>query len=297
MFFRILFFLCLWLSTSLLAQETAQHYFPLAVGNFWEFEDSYKRTLVFKVSHQDDAGFFRMMNYQKPQDDGNWTTLKANFANDFLLLHERDESIVEENAPESYLKDQLLPIQIEMGKEWEYRPSEAYDVRSGKILGQETQKVPAGTFENCLKVKLIRGDRILYLWFARNVGWVHIRFEDQNDESIVLDWQLSKYKVARHVTTQKYEKPQEVFDAFQRHLVEGAYIKAYNCLSQIDRDSTSVEEFLERMKKSPMPTKIRNATLKNLKIQGTTATGSMIIDDKELPLVFIFEEDSWRLKN
>ncbi|MEK7487479.1 MAG: hypothetical protein AABZ60_24385 [Planctomycetota bacterium] len=279
-------------------QEFSHPYFPLVIGNFWEFIDNHERSIVFKISHKDESGQFRMINYKKPDEIGDWKSLKIQCTEGFLILYEPDTSVVEEeNSSESYLQDQILSTQIAVGTTWEYRPSAELNLRNGKIVGKESQTVPAGTFSDCLKVELIREEMVLSLWFAKNVGWVRILFSDPKDETRNVEWTLSKYRVVRHAETNQYETPQAVFSSFQNHLASKTFSQAYQCLSKIDQEKTPFQEFTEKMQNSPMLEKIIQSTLENVDIQQNIAQAVMKMDEENVPILFIKEEQSWKIKN
>lgn len=279
-------------------QEFSHPYFPLVVGNHWEFIDTHARYLVFKISHQDESGHYRMINFKKPDEIGDWKSLKIQCTADFLILSEPNPDVVEsESAEEHYLQDQILSTKLSVGTSWEYRPSEELNLRNGKIVGKEEITVPAGKFADCLKVELTREDLLLHIWFAKNVGWVRIRFADPKDETRTLDWSLSKYRVLRHGESNAYETPQLVFGAFQNHLASKAFAQAYQCLSKIDQETTPLAEFTEKMQNSPMLEKIVQSTLENVQIQQNVAQATMKINETEIPVLFIKEDQFWKIKN
>jgi hypothetical protein len=271
------------------SEETPQEYaeshpyFPLAVENRWEFKGDDLSTTVFKVSHLDKKGFFNVIYFQEPSDEGQWITLKMNYQSDFVLLHERNDNVVQEDALGSYLVDKILPFETQIGNQWKYRPAEEYSVRQGEIVGIEDQKVPAGLFKDCIKVKLVREEMQLYFWFAKNVGWVHIRFVNLKDE-IKADWMLSKYQVSHHISD-IHKTPSAAFSRFKQAMSLGLFDQAYKCLSSEDQTRISLEEFVDKMQVSPMPRRMKDAEIHRIEIEGKQAKAVMLFGSKRRTLM------------
>ncbi|MEO0228081.1 MAG: hypothetical protein ABIL70_08555 [candidate division WOR-3 bacterium] len=160
-------------------------YFPLAVGNRWEYDNGFSITIM-KQFQKGDTIFYGFTSYpwpdSLPQDIWDSASTWEDFTNNFMA-----------QVPSGFImKDTLgglattmLATPIAVGQSWKtpietITHSEPIEVEF-KCIGKENVTVPAGTFANCWKVKtqFEKEDTLLgnytiiqYIWFADGVGMV-----------------------------------------------------------------------------------------------------------------------------
>ena len=107
----------------------------------------------------------------------------------------------------AYHETDLLRFLCTVGKTWT-QPGPHRSLEAVAIEGFEQIKTPAGTFQNCLKQKTVRTEATTgtaeenaringtrYLWFAKGIGIVKVRYEHAN--GVVTEAELTEFYVPR----------------------------------------------------------------------------------------------------
>ena len=95
-----------------------------------------------------------------------------------------------------YNNTDLFRFPLVVGDTWTQKNHRNLQTQT-TLVGYEKVEVTAGTFTNCLKHKTIftNGNVTRYLWFAKGIGVVKMRYEHFNDvttEAELLDYNVPK---------------------------------------------------------------------------------------------------------
>lgn len=183
---------------------TAQTYYPTNHGNIWvlESEDGAEQT-TYSVEKSEESFFGKELSLLKivTKTLGTDSIITDKFFIDFdedgikLYRIEADLGRIFGIATAVFYPPVLLyPLQLELGDSWEIT-AETEVILSGAVTFISTSKVvkiedvvtPAGTFENCLKIRIdtksisfLGATRATaYQWFAPNFG--PVKFENTQD--------------------------------------------------------------------------------------------------------------------
>ena len=171
----------------------AADYYPLKVGNYWTYKDTshnngdsqqstFKKT-VEKPETVNGHECFKVGSGDVEKCSSRWTGKDADgniveyaFGTEKLILTIWETPHI------------IIPVNIKQGTTWENRVKGVNEAYPDSILyavwtytiasTEETVTVPAGTFENCLKIHTIIGnyegeiDTILDMYYAKGVGSV-----------------------------------------------------------------------------------------------------------------------------
>jgi len=165
-------------------------YYPLAVGNQWEYEGvgnefaSYTQKVLYSKGNK----------YQVMIDNGGTVSANIYVLNDESLVRIYSEAEVydEKNVldQEGNMEDIIIKAPIEVGTKWESQGNscEITDVDA-------TVTVPAGTFDNCLVVKVTYKESGAYsnFYYCKGVGLVKSEYIDNDFEVLSL---LKSYKIS-----------------------------------------------------------------------------------------------------
>ncbi len=200
----LMFLLAVLLTFSLSTQAESQNYYPTSIGNTWILESEDKAEhIIYTVEESDavinniDLTLLKITSEILGTDVSTSQRLYVDFDEEGIKLYrmvvELDETFGEATAV-LYPPGLFYPATLKLGDTWELT-AESEVLLVGPITFTSTNEVvaiedvvtPAGTFENCLKVRLrTRTVSTLgvtrataYQWLAPNFG--PIKFESDQD--------------------------------------------------------------------------------------------------------------------
>ena len=169
---------------------TVETYYPLAVGNQWEYEGvgNEYATYTQKVVYSKDN------KYQIMIDNGGTISANIYVINDESLIRTYSEAEVydEKNVldEESNMEDIIIKLPLKVGTKWESQGNqcEITDIDA-------TVTVPAGTFENCIIIKKIykESGASSNFYYCKGVGLVKSEYIDDDSE---VSSSLRNYKLS-----------------------------------------------------------------------------------------------------
>lgn len=209
---------------------SSDEYLPLNPGTIWTYRwynTYYDETFIEKVQISDKDGpssnqIWRDLNVKVTTEEGEdlregvFSIIKTDSALALKLsvysgLSTTKSSVLLKqpliNNIAAYHETDLLRFPCTVGKTWT-QPGSYRSLEAIAIEGFEEIKTPAGTFQNCLKQKTVRtgatagtaeenalvnGTR--YLWFAKGIGIVKVRYEHAN--GVVTEAELTESHVPR----------------------------------------------------------------------------------------------------
>jgi hypothetical protein len=166
-----------------------ENYFPLTVGNTWDYEMTTTTIIVIDTVTSDttvDTGAMDLdINEETTLDNGTdvFEMITTVTFDDTLIPSFADTSYIDET--EDYLleystkadtvpSDTMLALPLEAGKTW----------ADYEAIGQENVTVPAGTFNDCWKVRGIDNSDTMYMYLAPDVGMVKMSQDWAEADSI-----------------------------------------------------------------------------------------------------------------
>lgn len=165
-------------------------YYPLAVGNQWEYEGvgneyaSYTQKVLYSKGYK----------YQVMIDNGGTVSANIYVLNDesLVLIYSEaevyDEKIVLDEV--GNMEDIIIKAPLEVGTKWESQGNlcEITDTDA-------TVTVPAGTFENCIVIKVTYKESGAFsnFYYSKGVGLVKSEYIDNDFEVLSL---LKSYKLS-----------------------------------------------------------------------------------------------------
>jgi len=190
---------------SLNVMVSAQNYYPTTTGNIWvmESEDKAERlTYTIEMSDESINGKDLALLKIKTESLGTDSITTENYFIDFDEEGIKLYKIVVELGPPFGVATALLypptlfyPLTLEVGNSWELTADSEVNLAgpitftsTSKVVAVEKVVTPAGTFENCLKIRIdtkstptnlsaTRGTA--YQWLAPNFG--PVKFENTQD--------------------------------------------------------------------------------------------------------------------
>jgi len=165
-------------------------YYPLAVGNQWEYEGvgneyaSYTQKVLYSKGNM----------YQVMIDNGGTISANIYVLNDESLIRIYSEAEVydEKNVLDEAgnMEDIIIKAPLEVGTKWE-RQGNSYEITGTDA----TVTVPAGTFDNCIVIKATYKESGAFsnFYYCKGVGLVKSEYIDNDFEVLSL---LKKYKLS-----------------------------------------------------------------------------------------------------
>lgn len=171
-------------------EATVAAYLPLSVGNFWSYEGlgNEYATYTEKITFQKDN------KYQVIVDNGGTVTVNRYEVTDSSIINtlRQSEFYEEKNILDNPVNNHtvLLQMPLNLGNTW-VSEGNTYEI----VDTMATVDVPAGTFENCLAVKITyaESDNISYYYYGIDVGMVKAEYVMPGNENIIS--QLKEYSV------------------------------------------------------------------------------------------------------
>ena len=192
---------------SFLLTAAAQNYYPADIGNTWVLEsvDGVERSTYTLETSETDDGEERILLKIRTEDISTGEAETDHYfltvGSDAIQLH---RTILEDEiatlTADFPTPATFFPLQLELGDKWEI-PANAEVMLVGgltingksttnlEVVGFEEVVTPAGTFQNCAKVRLeltlttpfLNLDSTTYQWFAPDIGPVQY----ENSDSLI----------------------------------------------------------------------------------------------------------------
>ena len=195
------------LAYSFLFPAAAQNYYPADIGNTWVLEsiDGVERSTYTLEASETDDGEERILLKIKTEEISTGEAETDHYfltvGSDAIQLHRTVlEDEVATLTADFPTPATFFPLQLELGDKWQI-PADAEVMLVGgliitgksttnlEVVGFEDVVTPAGTFENCAKVRLeltlttpfLNLDSTTYQWFAPDIGPVQY----ENSDSLI----------------------------------------------------------------------------------------------------------------
>lgn len=155
---------------------TTVDYFPLKVGNWWKYDNGTVTATIDSLVTLGDNTKAYLMNYT-------YSSKGSEF------LYKKDSTQIAEYKYTGEIDRILLKLPIQIGQKWQYDFGTS-EVDSIFVIGKENVTVPAGTFNDCLRLEIYNYSNTvkkldeIYL-LAPNIGPVMWVFDGSAD-SLVL---------------------------------------------------------------------------------------------------------------
>lgn len=192
---------------SFLLTAAAQNYYPADIGNTWVLEsvDGVERSTYTLETSETDDGEERILLKIRTEEISTGEAETDHYfltvGSDAIQLH---KTILEDEVAtltaDFPTPATFFPLQLELGDKWEI-PADAEVMLVGgltingksttnlEVVGFEEVVTPAGTFQNCAKVRLeltlttpfLNLDSTTYQWFAPDIGPVQY----ENSDSLI----------------------------------------------------------------------------------------------------------------
>lgn len=162
-------------------------YWPLAVGNIWDYQvsttvtmpdttitftDTMKIEVTRETTLDNNTAVFEVITEM---------TVDTIVTTDTAYYQETDEYVFAYDEKSTTNPDTLLVLPIEEGKSWTVH-KDSLETITMEVVGKETVTVPAGTYEDCWKGRQIQTDgtdaETMYVWLAPDVGWIKQTFTE-----------------------------------------------------------------------------------------------------------------------
>ena len=183
-------------------EEEAAHYLPLAVGNQWTYNMTYRMIAIDTVQATGtsitvitrDAVLNNNIAVLEQATTTVWDTLLQNSIDTTYLLLTDEYLFVYDDLADTD-PDTSLVLPFEEGNTWTVY-ADTTDTLYAEVIGQETVVVPAGSYNNCWNVEYVSLGQAQNDWFARDVGIVrnHLVIDQQ---TIVIEFtkELASFNV------------------------------------------------------------------------------------------------------
>ena len=204
---RNVFFLVLLSTAMVLVTAAAQNYYPAEIGNTWVLADpDGAQQSTYSLTDPEMGGgaaeiLLKIRNETLSSGEADTDTYFLSVGNDGIELH---KTIFELQEPAAVVTADFpmpitfFPLTLGLSDSWEIAAGAEVALDIGLVLGGESVinfevvafedvVTPAGTFENCAKVRLdtnftaggfLTIDSTLYQWFAPNIGPVQYESSD-----------------------------------------------------------------------------------------------------------------------
>ena len=175
--------------------EEGNVFFPLTVDNEWNYDMTMTRTdpdttitktgtveleITAETTLDNDTEVFEMIMTMTFDD-----TLIPGFADTSYCEETEDYVLIYDAKADTVPDDTMLVLPLETGKTW----------GDCEVIGQENITVPAGTFNDCWKIREVDEDT-LYMYMALDIGMVKwTQSEIDADTTMDMRWELETYTV------------------------------------------------------------------------------------------------------
>jgi len=168
----------------------AVNYFPLAVGNVWDYIMT--MTVTTPTDTLEATGSQNVeITEETTLDDGTevfeYVTITTTIFDPdtfvdttIVYIEETDDYIRGYESKDDTIPDTFAELPIEDGNTWDVNDDE-----SAVVLGKVDVSVPAGDYDDCWEIGYIIDNDTTYNYFADGVGTVRTYFEFTEDEITV----------------------------------------------------------------------------------------------------------------
>ena len=181
--------------------DDGTNYFPLTVGNEWNYDMTMTEIIVIDTVTSDttvvtatneceitaettldnSTAVFEMISTMTFED-----TLIPGFADTSYIEETEDYILMYDTKAATVPDDTMLALPLETGKTW----------ADCEVMGQENITVPAGTFNDCWKIREVDNGDTLYTYMALDVGMVKwTQSEIEADTTMDMLMELETYTV------------------------------------------------------------------------------------------------------
>lgn len=169
----ILFFSIAIFVTNCGGEEEIDSYFPLSVGNVWEYMVGMSvqvpgSTYIFIGNSQDRiVGTTQLVSGASVFEFATSLTLDGYSTRDTFYIHETDTAIYLYESLEDTTPDKYLELPIEAGNTWTVNSYE-----TAVVLGTSDVSVPAADYQDCWEIAFVNGSDTTFVYLALDVGEV-----------------------------------------------------------------------------------------------------------------------------
>ncbi|MCX7994366.1 MAG: hypothetical protein N3A65_01145 [candidate division WOR-3 bacterium] len=173
-------------------------YWPLSVGNVWEYQSQTKVTTpdtTFTITDSlkiEITGETTLNNGKKV-----FEAIMSNGGGDTTYWEKTDDYVFIYDNKADTEPDTALVLPLEEGKTWNFHKDSLY-TETIKIIGKESVTVPAGTYDDCWKAMDIYSSTSItetsYVWLAPDVGQVKM-IRTESDTNYTMETKLELYNV------------------------------------------------------------------------------------------------------
>ncbi|OPX18111.1 hypothetical protein BXT86_02895 [candidate division WOR-3 bacterium 4484_100] len=163
-------------------------YFPLTVGNVWNYTTIKTTTMTTPDTSWSDTTTMKTEITQETTLDNETSVFEYVTTIDTYVgttyIQETDEYILEYENKADTEPDTSLALPIEEGKTWTVRKDSAYTF-TAVVLGKESVTVPAGTYDDCWKIGYITDNDTVFSYLAPDIGMVKNYYKHEDSLSTV----------------------------------------------------------------------------------------------------------------
>ena len=168
------------------AAEKGTNFYPLSVGNEWNYEATGTITTP-DTSMTTEGTMDQEITSSTTLDNGTSVLeqvmtfnidmpIRADTSYDTTYVEETSDYILSYDSKADTVADTMLALPLTDGKTWNVG-----DGMTAVVLGKETVTVPLGTYTDCWKLAWIMGTDTMYVYLGNNVGLVKGLFIETED--------------------------------------------------------------------------------------------------------------------
>ncbi|MEO0136486.1 MAG: hypothetical protein ABIL40_04575 [candidate division WOR-3 bacterium] len=173
-------------------------YWPLSVGNVWEYQAQI--TITTPDTNFTNTDTLKIeITQETTLDNGKkvFESITSNGSSDTTYLEKTDDYLFSYENKADTEPDTMLAFPLEEGKTWTVRKDSLF-TETVKVLGKESVTVPAGTYDDCWKGMVITTGTTIaetsYIWLAPDIGQVKMTMVEQ-DSSYKLEMKMELINV------------------------------------------------------------------------------------------------------
>lgn len=165
------------------SEDTADGFFPVAVGNVWTYDMTYRMIVMDTIEYlgtstteitgeavtNSNVEVFEQVTSMIWDD----TTMMTNSA-DTTYIYLSDDHMLIYNDLADLAPDTSLVLPVEQGNTWTVYADTA-DTMTAEVIEQADVTVPAGTYEDCWDIQYTSLGQTQDNWFADGIGIVRHR--------------------------------------------------------------------------------------------------------------------------
>jgi hypothetical protein len=170
-------------------------YFPLAVGNQWEYSIEQTITLISPDTTWEYTGnSITEITAETTLDNGNpvleqvttttWDDTLMTDATDTTYVEETEDYMLIYNSKADTDPDTSLMLPIEAGNTWTVYSNTA-DTMTAYVVGKATVTVPAGSYDDCWQIEYSFSGGVNVDWFAPDFGVVRHEYEMSDSNTTI----------------------------------------------------------------------------------------------------------------